>query len=112
MDKDEAQFSELFQPLRRVTPRTSLLSETLLAVPTKQSVAGKRESHFLYVEFAQFALLSGFLIALVLLSPMSRGASMVDEIYAMEIEAEEINQNIDNGQLLAEMDSLEFDVNN
>jgi hypothetical protein len=105
MDKDEEKFNKAFQALKGVTPRTSLLDETLAKLPRRSSVTPKKSARFSYVAVTRYSI--GIVFAalmIVFISPLLRSADVVDDIYAMEMEAEEISWMLEDEELSAEMD--------
>ena len=110
MNKTEEQFDRLFKPLRVVTPQTSLLEETLAMLPVRDGVTIRGSARFLYLDVFRYTIMVGLVAVVLLLSPLMRGGDPFDELYALEIEAEEISQGIDDGEFSVVIDYVSDDM--
>jgi len=106
-DNNEEEFNKLFAPLRGLTPRTSLLSETLSRLPAPLIVTASSVRRFSYMDVARYSGAVVFATLILLFSPLLYPMNVADEVYAMEIEAEEIADAVEYDSLAVE---LEYDV--
>ncbi len=105
-EKEEEQFNKFFKPMRAISPRTSLLTETLAKIPSRANVTIAVPKRLSYMGFFRSAIVVGFAAVLVFFSPLFSPMNVEDEVYAMEIEAEEIADSVEYDSLTLETDYL------
>lgn len=106
MDKQEKQFNEIFAPLRELKPSSLLLTRTLskMANSTPATELGSRR--FSYIEMWRWVAVPSVALALGLVFVFTPRASHESDIYAMELEAQEIVETVDYDSLVLDADYM------
>lgn len=110
MEQDEAQFNKIFQPLRSVTPRTSLLTEILERMPKTGPVTAAPDRRFSFMDLSRYGVVAVFAALVLFFSPLLHPVDPIDEVYAMELDVEEFGYILDDEEFAVEIDYLSEQV--